>query len=159
MLVDCNKPYVLKVNDVEWSPIGIREGKDEYVISSSGFFEILVDDVRVFFFRNSITPDFEHGAIYLSFREGDTTIYQESSSDYVQTGWSKPSQPFDSLIIRIQSVDSASASTLELSCNNGTAEIYQVQENLMRISVEDFDTNEYLMLKLGNVLLAFITTD
>lgn len=161
MLVNCNKPYVLKVDDVEWSPIGTRDGKDEYVVASSGFFEIWVDGIRVFFFRNEISADFNYAENHLVFLQGSSIVKRVVSQhgSYVQSSWSEPQGAFDNLIVRVFTQETETASALEVSCNNGDAVIASPETGSVRIQITNFDVNEYLMLKLGNVLLCFIAAD
>lgn len=40
MLVRCNKPYVLKMDDVVWSPIGHQDDGDVFVLTTSGLLRL-----------------------------------------------------------------------------------------------------------------------
>lgn len=156
MLVSCNKPYVLKVDGVVWSPVEVLTNADRYILSSSGFVEILVDDERVFFFRNSLTPDFTFATNRLRFREGNNEVV----AYFVEGTYNQRSFPNASIdnvhVIVYPTGGAASVEGLEFHTSQGDASPIASAENYVQYSITNIDPSQYMEVKLGNVLLDFV---
>lgn len=156
MVVRCNKPYVLKMDDVVWSPIGTRDGGDEYVLSTGGMVTIFVDGTRVFFFRNEITPDFAFGSNEIKFKVGDTRVAEYSSSGtYNQRRFTR--SDIDGLYIALYPTGGSSVvDGLEVSASQGTVTEGGSTTNYKVWNVTGIDASEHFVFKVGNVLLSFV---
>lgn len=155
MIVYCNKPYVLIVDDVVWTPIGEQEGGDLFVLTTSGFVEIMVDDVRVFFFRNVVTPSFTLLNSFVLFYDGETEVLRTpySPNSYTQTQF--PTAEIDSVVVRFNRNTSEPIEGLEITSNQGTAELGNPTSDWPRITITNVNPSEHLQVSLGNTLLAF----
>lgn len=161
MLVKCSQPYVLKCDDVVWSPISQRDGDDVYLLNTSGFITIYVDNERIFHFWNNIVPNFHHTTNILRFLNGTEVVkLVQGQTSYIQT--TPPNEEVTSITLSVVTVESVEdVRLLELVVNNGNGSItqYSGETNTMRITITDYDKSNYLYVKLGNVLLTFVTAE
>jgi len=157
MLVYCNKPYELVVDGVTWSPIGSQNGVDEYVLSTSGFFEILVDGVRQFYFRNVLTPEFSINRVYARYFEGESPQETTPSSigKYLQSSF--PTANRDKVYVYVYPTDMTQIEGLQVECNQGTVVSATPSASWVTLIIANIDSAEHLRVNLGNVLVAFIT--
>lgn len=157
MLVNCNVPYTLEVDGVLWSPIGKRDGADEYVISSSGEFVILSDDGdRLFFFRNTIEQDFSIDTTRVNFILNDTNVgVRQSVGSYVQTSF----RNCDRVSVQVSATDKTLQEIRELipSVSQGEITETSISGGYLIIRIGGISTSSYLQVSLGNVLIAFVT--
>lgn len=160
MLVSCNRPYVLKVDDVVWSPVEVLDGADRFILSSGGLVEIMVDGERIFFFRNSITPAFAFTTNELKLKAGGAQ--GESRGDYYAPHGTYNQQRFSADDIDYAQVavypvgGSAVVDGLELVVNQGNAVVGTTSEDFKQFRITGLDPKQYLSVSLGNVLLAFV---
>lgn len=157
MLVNCNVPYTLEVDGVLWSPIGKRDGADEYVVSSSGEFVILSEDGdRLFFFRNSIEQDFSIDTTRVNFILNDTNVgIRQSVGSYVQTSFVN----CDRASVQVKATDKTLEELRGLTpiVSQGEVSEITVSGGYCIIRIGGISTSSYLQVSLGNVLIAFVT--
>lgn len=159
MLVTCNKPYVLKVDNVVWTPVEVLNGSDRYILSSGGLIEIMVDDERIFFFRNSVTPDFSLGRNEIKFQEGGAqgTVVGNYAVNNTYHQRRFPSSSVDYVQIAIYPSDGIeSIENLSLDTNQGVASVGTTGPDWKIFVITNIDPTQYLSIHLGNVLLDFI---
>lgn len=159
MLVTCNQPYVLKVDNVVWSPVEVLAGADRYILSSGGLVEIIVNGERIFFFRNSITPDFTYGTNELKFKAGGQQ--GTSRGEYFNRGtYHQRRFGYDDIDFVQVAVypdgGSAVLDGLELVVNQGEAVVGTTSDTYKQFRITNVDPTQYLSVRLGNVLLDFI---
>lgn len=155
MLVRCNKPYVLKVDDVVWSPISHQGDADVFVLTTSGLVEIVVDDERVFFFRNEITPIFRPRYVLARYYQGEEMLEETRlQSPYVQSQF--PSSEVDQVVLRVQLRTGDSLTGLEVITNQGNGVITEGSSEWPTVTISNVSSTEYLQVSVGGTLLAFI---
>lgn len=155
MLVRCNNTYRLVVDDVEWSPVSSSDDGDTYVLSTSGNIVIYVEGERVFFFRNTINADFViNQSLGTRLIDGHVS-YVASQPRYMQTSFATG---MTSLGVFIYVDDLSAVAALPITSNQENANIAltQTAERLV-YNVTGFDLDTYLAIKVGNVLVAFVT--
>lgn len=159
MLVSCNRPYVLKVNDVVWSPVEVLADADRYILTSGGLIEIMVDDERIFFFRNSVTPDFSFGRNEVRFKAGG--IDGTDRGNFINQGTYHqrrfPASDVDYVQVAVYPDEgTASVSELNLVVNQGDVVAGAQSDVYKQYRISNVDPTQYLSVHLGNVLLDFI---
>lgn len=146
MLVYCNKPYVLKVDDVEWAPIGTSDGADLFLLSTSGIVEVFVDGSRIFFFRNSIVLDYEIGTV-TSFqrngRYGANLFMNNSNGTYIQARIGSPEVNTIRIVLE-------PSTDLEITASQGSVNVANND-----VFIESIDNSDYVAIFAGNTLVAF----
>lgn len=155
MLVKCNSPYRLVVDDVEWSPVSSSANGDMYVLTTSGSIVIYVDNERVFFFRNTITADFVLASCFGSRTINGETGYIARAPHYLQT---KFVTGMTALRVIALPDDMSAVSGLSVTCSQENAVVTpSPQQDRLIYDITGFDLDTYLSLKVGNVLVAFVT--
>lgn len=160
MLVYCNKPYVLKVDDVVWSPIGTRDGADEFVLSTGGLVTVYVDDERVFFFRNQIVQDFSVDRVATRFYNGSEIIGNVVTDNNVYAQRVIPTNADTIDIVLRGSVNGNSLTGAQLrefgvTSSQGEVNVTTASAEYLQFRIGNLDPSSYCLVRVGNVLVGF----
>lgn len=125
-----------------------------YVLTTSGTIVIYVGNERVFFFRNTITADFELARSFGSRTINGETSYIATTAHYLQT---KFVTGMTALRVVAFADDMSATSGLSVTCNQeGAIVTPNPQADRLLYDITGFDLDTYLSLKVGNVLVAFV---
>lgn len=116
----------------------------------------MVEDVRVFFFRNEVTTSFSPIVTFAHYYNGDedlggTGYFQRT---YVQSQF--PSAEVNKVTVRVQVATGISLEGMEVTTNQGSGVIDGGSTRWPTITITDVSASEYLQVTVGNTLVAFI---
>lgn len=159
MSVTTSEEYALYVDGVAWTPTQTSEDTDEYIIASGGRFVFY--DARgnvIFSFYNQYTAAFAFLGINKLFQVGQTGAdidALQTYRKYVQM----MTYPERTASFRVQlegNYTNSPAADLEPTTSNGEVSEITVTTSRLTFSITNYDTSKYIVVKLGNVLCAFI---
>lgn len=159
MSVSSSEDYALFVDGVAWQPIESTADSDRYIIASGGRFVFYDAHGNVAFsFYNQYTADFSLlGDVELRLLNSEDTsvALQRATRTYVQVT-TVPSSVTHFSVTLVGNYTSSSAAESEPNTNNGETTELQVTTSNLKFGTTDGDLGKYTIIKLGNVLLAFI---
>lgn len=160
MQVTCNAPYVLTVDGVEWVPTASAGGVDTYLLTSSGVVRIFINGTRYFIFSNVIAVDFVAEYITVDQYSGSTQVSHVDVVPYYQgalnEGVTRVNIFIDKNVVS-PTMSREELLALDASCVQGdcVASGASFSEDIVEITLQNFDITQYNAVYLGNVLLAF----
>lgn len=159
MTVTTSADYALYVDGVAWTPTQTTEESDEYIIASGGRFVFYNQRGEVIFaFYNQFTEDFAfvaYNRVYQLSQAGSSLNISSAYRTYVQVPTTYPA----TATYRIQlegDYTNSPATEFEPTTSNGEVSEITVTTEKLTFEVTNFDTEKYILVKLGNVLCAFI---
>lgn len=157
LIVRSAVPYQLRMDGVVWEPIQSTDEGDEYALNSGGRCTIFANDSLAFYFTNDYVSDFTFNRNELNFFDSEGTAI---ARHYVLGTYNQQQMPAncERLAVAVYPTDLDTASGLEFTSNQeGTSINKNVGATYVQAIITDFDKSKYLQVKLGNVLLSFIT--
>lgn len=160
MQVTCNVPYVLSVDGVEWVPTASAGGVDTYLLTSSGVVRIFINGTRYFIFSNVIAVDFVAELVTIDQMSENTRVSHEDVVPYYQ-GTLNEGVTGVNMFINVTAVSPTMSRedliALGTSCVQGDCVVFgaEFSEEIVEITLRNFDITQYNAVYLGNVLLAF----
>ena len=158
MLVSADAGFVVKQDNVRWTPVGSVDGAVQYVVGSTGRVSILVDDREVFFFVVSFEKDFEYTGNTLNQVIGENVVDTvRGDSGYCQARFVGNAERLY-LLVQPSSMDVSALMELDTSCNQDVEVSKSVFGGTrVRYDLRNIDTSTYLQFSVGNVLLGFVS--
>lgn len=159
MRVTTSENYALFVDGVAWVPTTTEDNTDVYIIASGGRFVFYDERGNVMFaFYNQYTADFAflgYNRVYLVSQAGSDLDARYANRTYVQVN----TYLSNTASFRIQlegDYTNSPATELEPTTSNGDVGEIDVSTTRLIFSVTNFDTEKAIVVKLGNVLCAYI---
>lgn len=159
MLVTTSANYSLFVDGVAWMPTTTEGESDVYIIASGGRFVFYDERGNVMFaFYNMYTGDFAflgYNRVFQVSQAGSDLDARSANRTYVQVN----TYLSNTASFRIQlegDYTNSPATEFEPTTSNGDVSELTVTATKLTFNVTNFDTEKYIVVKLGNVLCAFI---
>lgn len=161
MLVRADTQITVSQNGVEWVPIGLYDGAQQFVIGSAGRIAISVNGKELFFFSVALEPDF----VFVSnnmrqFRGSDRLESIAGGSNYCQSRFRVTADKL-TFTVRPSSITSTQLLSVATHCNQEVtinSHLSGESSELVAYDITNFDTSGYLQFSVGNVLLGFLSS-